>query len=717
MSRSPQTLYVVGLWLAGLAMSVAQGPVIPGAGVYGAEGDEVALVRKGRVLMDALNCSACHDIRGFESIAPLAAPEFSGTLSTKYTLEELENWISNPHLVKPGTRMPDLFDDSDQSRIEAEALAQFLYAMPMQGWTRIPEGDPAHGRELFHSIGCVACHAPEPGFQLELSVGPADAEAIQGASVPIALAANWPREAIAEYLLDPNTPAMPNFKLTEQDAADLAYYLQPQHKPEEGVRLNSGMVAQGSGLFVSRGCTKCHGNPPGVLARGGKTIKRRLNPGNAEDGCLADVPGEHAPNFFLSADQLEAIRAAIQSENVETDPLMHTLATLNCVSCHQRGEFGGPEAARKPYFGVNDEMALSMGDFGNMPPRLDKVGRKLTPDWLGNVLKGSAPEVRPYMKTRMPVFDHPSVKDLVGLLGKADALDTPIEMDTTGMQKHHRGHLGRDLMGTGGLGCVTCHGLKDVRAMGAPSVNLTWTVDRLQPGYFKELLLNPAETQPGTLMPPLFLNNKNADQDIEKIWTYLKELDQRRLPDGLLKTGEFLLEPSAAEKPIIFRTFLEQAGTQAIAVGFPGGKNLAFDSYEVRWAVIWEGKFLDALSTWDDRYAEPAKPLGDKLTILPRSMPFAKLESPEDPWPSTVGEEAGYQFKGYKVDAAGVPTFLYTCGNLEVEDTVFVAGDSVHRRLHVKGSGDNWYLRPAADEAPVPIEFDNKGMFYYDAFF
>ncbi|WP_218280383.1 c-type cytochrome [Verrucomicrobium spinosum] len=112
-------------------------------------------------------------------------------------------------------------------------------------------------------------------------------------------------------------------------------------------------------------------------------------------------------------------------------------------------------------------------------------------------------------------------------------------------------------MGTGGLGCVSCHGLKDRKSLGVPVINLTHTVHRLTPEYFKELLLNPQVTQPGTLMPPLFMGRKKADQEIEQLWTYLKELDQSRLPEGLLQTGDYEIKPEKSVRPVVFRTFLE----------------------------------------------------------------------------------------------------------------------------------------------------------------
>ncbi|MFT5468845.1 MAG: mono/diheme cytochrome c family protein, partial [Verrucomicrobiales bacterium] len=453
-------------------------PIIPGAEqIEGADG--------GRVLIDALNCSACHDISGFNAVAPLEGPRFTHNLSIKYDYTTLRDWIADPHKIKPGTRMPDVVE----SPAEAEALAQFLYFSLPQNPSRepLPNGDLERGKEIYHSVGCVACHAP-------------DGEKLESPSVPIELAKTWLWEQTAEYLLDPGTAAMPDFRLSPQDASDLASYILRDVPHADANReipeRDSGLAAQGAVLFMTRGCAKCHGAPPGALARGGRAQLRKLIPASLEKGCLADEVDDRAPNFHLSENQREAIRQAVIEPAASDTPIERTLAALNCLACHQRGEIGGPAADRKPFFAVTDDLAKSIGDLGNIPPRLDHVGRKLTPTWLQQLLDGEDNGVRPYMATKMPHFRHEALEKLDDWLAEADTRDPPIEMDTSGLRRHHRGHYGRDLLGIKGVGCITCHGLKSEKALGSPAIDLTHTVDRLQPGYFKEILLNPAETQP-----------------------------------------------------------------------------------------------------------------------------------------------------------------------------------------------------------------------------
>jgi hypothetical protein len=166
------------------------------------------------------------------------------------------------------------------------------------------------------------------------------------------------------------------------------------------------------------------------------------------------------------------------------------------------------------------------------------------------------------------------------------------------------------------------------------------------------------------------LVGKNTVRQIDSIWVYLNEIDQNRLPEGMEEKGNFELKPKDA--PIVFRTFMKDVGLHAIAVGFPEGVHVAFDSEQVRWALAWRGQFLDAEGTWDDRFAPLAEPLGTNVL----KWPF-----------SSLGDER--KFKGYRLDARGVPTFLYRAGTWEVEETIESIAESKSLRRTVKLKGES----------------------------
>jgi hypothetical protein len=168
------------------------------------------------------------------------------------------------------------------------------------------------------------------------------------------------------------------------------------------------------------------------------------------------------------------------------------------------------------------------------------------------------------------------------------------------------------------------------------------------------------------MMPPMFIGRKTADKYIESIWTYLKEIEGQPLPEGLISNEDFEIKPAKTGKPVVFRSFIEGAGTHAIGVGFPAGVNAAFDSAQVRWAVVWKGRFLDAMSNWQSREMLPIKPLGTDVKELP---------------PASGTRE----FQGYRLGGDGVPTMLYMLDGQPVEDTLRPSGGGFERIVTVNG--------------------------------
>ncbi len=660
------------------------------------------LAEGGMILLNELNCVTCH-----------APPEkltdqFSGALGTKLhgvasrlSPVDIEMMIRNPRFLKRDTTMPSFFSGADRNLEEVEALKHFLASMVDKDIPDYPVGDIKAGQRMYHRIGCVACHAPEVGYRPEGL--PEGTELILAGlpSVPMNLADRYNIRALTKFLIDPlaHRPSgrMPNFQFSEKEAIDLAAYLKagPDLKLPanlaEALEVSKEFVLDpakakiGRELFARKNCVACH-QVDGITAKA-TPAKPLLELDYKKAGaCFSERPvGGAVPFFGLDVVQKKAIGEALnrlaKREPVDLiGDLDWTLTTLNCYACHERNGKGGPETAREIYFAVNEIGALSLGRFGNIPPHLDHVGRKLTDEWFERVLlgKNGGGEVRTYMEARMPFFPESKVKPLVEKFKKADVRAEPIEIDVTGLPRHQRAHYGRDLMGINGLACVTCHGVKGKKSLGAPVIDLSHTVERLQPAYFKEVLLDPQGTQPGTLMPPIFSERKKKNQEVEQLWTYLKELDQQRLPDGLLKTGDFELKPEKEGKPIVFRTFMEKVGTQAIAVGFPEGIHAAFDAKSCRWRLVWRGKFLDAMTTWDDRYCKPAGVLGEGIKEIDAEFSFPKKEA---------------EFGGFVLDTEGIPTMIYIVAGERWEDKVEPDGKNLKRTLTINGKAQTETLK------------------------
>jgi len=149
------------------------------------------------------------------------------------------------------------------------------------------------------------------------------------------------------------------------------------------------------------------------------------------------------------------------------------------------------------------------------------------------------------------------------------------------------------------------------------------------------------------------------------------------------------LKPRSPGEAIVHRAFLPDAGPRAIAVGYPGGVNLAWDAGTLNLAYLWRGEFMDAAPHWNGR-GSGSKPLGrDRLKPLPPSYPLQVLSSPDEPWePLRQGriayerdtadptkeitfdlEHPDYQFAGYRLDENRFPTFRYRYRDIDVTDT------------------------------------------------
>jgi mono/diheme cytochrome c family protein len=647
------------------------------------------VIEGGYLLLAELNCTACHAAPKAwqERLAPKAGPNLAG-VGSRLDADQLWLFIRSPQYRKKGTQMPGMFAGEEGDAAKVEALVEYLSSLKLDA-PKMPEGNGAHGKELYHKVGCVACH--EPGSDFRPTKVPAEMEVEKpgNASVPIAFADVYDVNSLAHFLKNPlhyrPSGRMPDMRLTDQEAADIAAYLHVGRQPEKAteraaLKIPPQGIEMGKALFAEMKCTNCHVGVEPTGESGVVKSAKASTPAPAfaalktDLGCLSSTQKTGIPRYDLNDLQKRAIKlaiAAIQKGGAQqltaAQKIDWQMSRLNCYACHDRDGKGGPEDPRAQYFTSNDAAAESLGELAHMPPNLDNTGRKLTRAWLEKILFGEDGSVRPYMNTRMPNFGKEQTDLLLDLLPEADKRETPVKIDVSGLEKHHRAELGRKLLGTTGLACVGCHGLKDRKSLGPPVARLTNTVARLQPEYFKELLLNPQATQPGTMMPPMFMGRKTADKDVESIWTYLKEIEGQSLPEGLISTEDFELKPEKVGKPIVFRSFIEGAGSHAIAVGFPEGIHAVFDSVQVRWARVWKGKFLDAMSNWQSREMLPIKPLGTDVKDLPAA-------------PGTR------EFSGYRLGKDGVPTMLYTLDGHSVEDALRPTKGGFERTTKINGS-------------------------------
>src|ERR1041385_101421 len=211
-------------WLSvlGVAVSAAASPIIAPKLAVAPD------VERGELLWNELNCSACHtDTSGAGRTGPVL-----GKNGLRLTAQYLRAFLTNPDAEKHGTTMPDLLRGRGDT---AEALTHFLDEPADEsekGFSAQP-GKIAQGRVLYHTVGCVACHAPEESWQAVMGKdqnAQIDPELVGAGSIPIGpLAKKMTVGQLAKFLRDPakyrKSGRMPSLSLREGEAEAIAMYL------------------------------------------------------------------------------------------------------------------------------------------------------------------------------------------------------------------------------------------------------------------------------------------------------------------------------------------------------------------------------------------------------------------------------------------------------------------------------------------------------------
>lgn len=179
---------------------------------------------------------------------------------------------------------------------------------------------------------------------------------------------------------------------------------------------------------------------------------------------------------------------------------------------------------------------------------------------------------------------------------------------------------------------------------------------------------------------------------------------------------------AVTDEPVIYRNFIQGAGTRGIAVGYPGGFNIAWSAETMNLALVWRGAFMDAARHWNDRGGGYQPPLGyDVLRPAPEgSLPFFVASAPNADWPKVEPKERAddYQWRGYRLDEKRQPIFSYEWQGLKVQDqfttqgTGTAADAKLIRTLTIAGKmPENTWLR-IANGAKLEAK---EGAFIVDA--
>jgi len=680
-------------------------------------------IEAGLLLLGELGCVNCHtpSDRLSRHLHAKAGPVLD-RVGQRLRPAWLAEYLERPRQVHAGSTMPDVLAGLPEAeRRERVAAISYLLRATGESVDAAPDwfGDAKAdaGAKLFAQSGCATCH---------LATRAADTGALPD-RLPLAeLATKWSARELEAFLKDPFAvrPAgrMPATTLHERDRRHIVAYLleQPDGANKGGdltgpsgvsEETTTQLLAAGRTHFAASGCANCHhlrvgkdSQPIASTVAAGTLATLPL----AATGCLAESPAAGLPRYDLDAIQRQAMQAAIgwlQSAAAAEAParersIDRLLTALNCYACHSRAEPGQPGKGgvlpTVALFDEDDEPVLKepardelftgkqkeLGDEGRLPPTLTAVGDKLRPGFINEVLLQGGRDRGETLWTLMPKWHQPTVAALAELLAADPRTPQPIP-PLTGHPEAEVIEQGRHLVGAKALGCIKCHAFGGEKGQSLGLIDMTRMPRRLRHEWFLAYVEEPQRFRPGTRMPASWPNGKSFFPDIldgtaagqiEAVWRYIAAAKPRP-PVG---AGKNPIELVPAERPIIYRNFIEGAGPRAIAVGSPEGVHFAWDADQLRLALVWQGGFLDAGRHWSGRGQGFQPPLGKGLFAPDLATPLASFASDSEiataAWPAgsnrnAEGPVAGFRFRGYQLDEAGWPRFRWQWLGRTVEET------------------------------------------------
>jgi mono/diheme cytochrome c family protein len=523
--------------------------------------DHAEELNKAKRMVFDLGCYGCHEIRGFETLDKVGPSLYR--MAQKLQPTWVYGWLRNNKEFRPHTRMPNpMYTDR-----EALATTAFLYSLPDDSdWQPISKklaGNAGRGEQLVDNIGCKACHVVTEDDRarrtdgLPYDIGP------DLSTVAMKVSEDW----LYDWIKNPKhyfpQTRMPNLRLSDQEAADIAAYLMTFAKgknlPENYTKalpdLNDPqLINEGKAIVRNFGCHGCHlikgmENESRVsvsLNEFGAKLPEELFYGDAlangevkektwhgwtagklknSRAYATEAVIQRMPNYQLSEDDAHTLATLLHSwdgrvineiyqkpwhgrdENIHQGRML--VYKYNCDGCHVIENRGGdirPHiVAARMKAGDDEETALAYA-----PPNLIGEGEKVQSEWLFNFLKlPQTGQIRPWLQARMPTFDFSDqeANDLVAyfkaLSGEVSGFSYLPEYQLTAEQRS----AALKLVSKDYFSCFSCHQQGAKKPEGTPA---EWAPDlvmaraRLNPGWIVKWVKDAQPLLPGTKMPSFY---------------------------------------------------------------------------------------------------------------------------------------------------------------------------------------------------------------------
>lgn len=155
---------------------------------------------------------------------------------------------------------------------------------------------------------------------------------------------------------------------------------------------------------------------------------------------------------------------------------------------------------------------------------------------------------------------------------------------------------------------------------------------------------------------------------------------------------------------LVERTIMAGAIPGALAICFPGGPSICYDTVRGGIDYVWDGDYVDLHPWWTAKHGQPLRAFEARIwgSVFYRDKDLAPAMHV-----GTQSTQSDYHFRGYRIRNDGFPEIFYDVGDRRVTEDLAVLGDGngVMRAFHVSaGTAPLWLRIDGHSGADISIE-------------